>query len=58
MDSLNIKKTIILGHHVSAQIAVEIAVTHPERVESLNLESDSNIVLDAGVRGARAVGGT
>ena len=37
MDSLNIEKASILGHHAAAQIAVEIAVTCPDRVESLIL---------------------
>ena len=37
MDSLNIEKASILGHHAAAQIAVEIAVTCPDRVESLML---------------------
>ena len=37
MDSLDIEKASILGHHAAAQIAVEIAVTCPDRVESLIL---------------------
>jgi len=39
MDSLNVTKANILGHHGSAQIAVEIAITCPERVESLVLSA-------------------
>ncbi|MFC1964213.1 alpha/beta fold hydrolase [Chloroflexota bacterium] len=37
LDSLDIKKACILGHHAAAQIAAEIAVTCPNRVESLIL---------------------
>lgn len=37
MDALDIRKAVVLGHHVAAQIAVEMAVTHPDRVEALIL---------------------
>ncbi len=37
MDSLNIEKVSILGQHAGALMAVEIAVNHPERVDSLIL---------------------
>ena len=39
MDALNVKKTSIFGHHGSAQIAIEIALTCPDRVEGLILSS-------------------
>ena len=39
MDSLKVEKASILGHHAGAMIAVEIAVTHPERVDSLILSA-------------------
>jgi pimeloyl-ACP methyl ester carboxylesterase len=39
MDSLNIKKANISGQHGGAHIAVEIAATRPERVESLILSA-------------------
>jgi pimeloyl-ACP methyl ester carboxylesterase len=39
MDSLNVKKASILGQHGGAHIAVEIAATCPERVDSLILSA-------------------
>lgn len=39
MDSLGIRKASILGHHAAASIAVEIAVSSPERVEALILSA-------------------
>lgn len=39
MDSLDIEQATILGHHAAASIAVEIAVTCPNRVESLILSA-------------------
>jgi len=39
MDSLGIKKPSIVGHHAGAQVAVELAVTWPERVDKLILSS-------------------
>jgi len=39
MDSLGIRKTSIVGHHAGAQVAAELAVTWPERVEKLVLSS-------------------
>ena len=39
MDSLGIEKASIGGHHGGAQIAVEIAVTWPHRVDKLVLSS-------------------
>ncbi len=35
LDSLGIEKTSIVGQHAGASIAVELAVTHPERVGKL-----------------------
>jgi len=37
MDTLSIEKANIAGHHTGAEIGVEIAVTHPERVDKLAL---------------------
>jgi len=37
LDALNIDNTSIVGHHTGAAIAVEVAVTQPERVDKLIL---------------------
>ena len=37
LDALDIKKTNLVGHHTGAAFAVEIAATHPERVDKLVL---------------------
>jgi pimeloyl-ACP methyl ester carboxylesterase len=39
MDSLGIKKAIIVGQHIGAKMAVELAVTRPERVRKLVLSN-------------------
>ena len=37
LDSLNIKQTYLVGHHTGAVIAIEVAVSYPERVRKLVL---------------------
>ena len=37
MDSLGIKKASLVGHHVGAEVAIEVAVVYPERVDKLIL---------------------
>jgi len=37
LDAMGIDKTSIVGHHTGALIAIEVAVTHPERVSKLVL---------------------
>lgn len=37
LDAIGIRRTSIVGHHTGALIAVEVAVTHPERVDKLIL---------------------
>lgn len=37
LDALGINRTSIVGHHTGAAIAVELAVTYPERVDKLIL---------------------
>ena len=37
MDSLDIKRASLAGHHTGAEIGLEIAVTHPDRVDKLIL---------------------
>ena len=37
MDSLGIKKASLAGHHIGAEIGVEIAATRPDRVDKLIL---------------------
>jgi len=39
MDSLNIKKAYVVGHHCGGKVALELAVTRPERVKKLVLSS-------------------
>jgi pimeloyl-ACP methyl ester carboxylesterase len=39
MDSLGIKKAIVVGQHIGAKMGVELAVTHPERVSKLILSN-------------------
>lgn len=39
MDALRIGKTSVVGHHVGAKVAVNLAVTWPERVDKLVLSS-------------------
>jgi pimeloyl-ACP methyl ester carboxylesterase len=39
MDALGIKQAIIVGQHIGAKMAVEMAVTHPERVRKLVLSN-------------------
>jgi len=39
MDTLSIEKARIIGHHTGAEVGVEIAVAHPERVDKLVLSS-------------------
>jgi pimeloyl-ACP methyl ester carboxylesterase len=39
LDGLGIKRTSIVGHHTGGVIAVEVAATHPERVDKLVLSS-------------------
>ncbi len=39
LDALSIPRTSIVGHHTGGVIAVEVAATHPERVEKLVLSS-------------------
>jgi pimeloyl-ACP methyl ester carboxylesterase len=37
LDAVGVSKTSIVGHHTGASIAVEVAVTRPERVDKLVL---------------------
>jgi pimeloyl-ACP methyl ester carboxylesterase len=39
MDCLNIKKAAVVGHHIGAKIAAELAVIAPERVNNMVLSS-------------------
>jgi pimeloyl-ACP methyl ester carboxylesterase len=39
LDAMGIKKTHLLGHHTGAVIAIEVAVSHPERVDKLVLSA-------------------
>jgi pimeloyl-ACP methyl ester carboxylesterase len=39
LDALGITKTHLLGHHTGAVIAIEVAVSHPERVHKLVLSA-------------------
>ena len=39
LDAMSIPRTSIIGHHTGGVIAVEVAATHPERVEKLVLSS-------------------
>jgi pimeloyl-ACP methyl ester carboxylesterase len=39
MDALKIERAHIVGHHTGAELAIEIAATHPERVEKLVLSA-------------------
>lgn len=39
MDALHVEKAHVLGHHAAALIAVEMAVTFPNRVQSLMLSA-------------------
>ena len=39
LDALSIPRASIVGHHTGGVIAVEVAATHPERVEKLILSS-------------------
>ncbi len=37
MDSLDIEKAVILGHHTGSKIAIEVAVAYPQRTDRLIL---------------------
>jgi len=39
MDSLGIKKASVVGHHIGAQVGLELAATWPDRVNKLVLSS-------------------
>jgi pimeloyl-ACP methyl ester carboxylesterase len=39
LDALSIDRTSLVGHHTGGVVAVEVAATHPERVEKLVLSS-------------------
>ena len=39
MDCFSIKKAVVVGHHIGAKIATELAITAPERVDKLVLSS-------------------
>ena len=39
LDAMSILRTSIVGHHTGGCVAVEVAATHPERVEKLILSS-------------------
>jgi pimeloyl-ACP methyl ester carboxylesterase len=39
MDALSIDRTSLVGHHTGGVVAVEVAATHPDRVEKLVLSS-------------------
>ena len=39
MDSLGIKKANVVGHHIGAKVAVELAINWPERVNKLVLSA-------------------
>jgi pimeloyl-ACP methyl ester carboxylesterase len=41
LDALGINKTNIAGHHTGATLAIEVATTHPERVDKLVLSGVS-----------------
>lgn len=39
IDALDIKSSIVVGHHTGSEVAIEIAVSSPERVDKLILSS-------------------
>jgi pimeloyl-ACP methyl ester carboxylesterase len=55
LDGLGIRSTAVVGHHTGAVIAMELAVSYPERVERLVLSSSPFV--DAPDRERRRTGG-
>lgn len=46
LDALSIDRTALVGHHTGGVVAVEVAATHPERVEKLVLSSTPYVDAD------------
>ena len=51
LDAMSIERTSLVGHHTGGVVAVEVAATHPERVNKLVLSSTPYV--DAADREAR-----
>lgn len=51
MDSLGIGKAVLVGHGTGAAVALRVALTHPERVDGLVLESP-DLSSEGGWRGS------
>ena len=55
LDGLGVRSTAVVGHHTGAVIAMELAASHPDRVERLVLSASPYV--DAADRERRRTGG-